>query len=371
MSKILVVYGSVGLGHKVVAENIAAVLKTYPEVNVVMLDVLEMYRGPLTETSAKIYEWIIKHLPGLWGFFYSNPVFLKLSLPLRLPMAKMKIKKYQEFVEREKPDLILTTHPTATALTINLKRLGIFTGPVVTTFSDFHFQPFWVYPLVDRYLVMTSEQQQEVMKLGFAQKRIIITGLPVDPLFTKEYDPAEVYRNHHLSHTRPIVLLMGGSRGWGVKLENIKALLASELDFQIVVVTGMNQGLFNELSEAASQAPQNLKVFGQLGGGEIAELFAVAKILVTKPGGLTIAQALLKNLPMVLVNPLPVMEERNAGYLAARGVGLPAKNSEELVRWVERLLKDKKFYSEMRDRTRQLARPDAARRAAQAVIDML
>src|SRR3989338_8128662 len=37
-----------------------------------MLDVLEMYRGPFTETSSRIYKFIVDHIPGLWGFFYQS-----------------------------------------------------------------------------------------------------------------------------------------------------------------------------------------------------------------------------------------------------------------------------------------------------------
>ena len=52
--KIIVMFTSVGLGHKVIAENIAQALRKQPNLDVVMLDVLEFYRGPLTETSEKI-----------------------------------------------------------------------------------------------------------------------------------------------------------------------------------------------------------------------------------------------------------------------------------------------------------------------------
>ncbi len=369
--KILVISGSVGLGHKVVAENIAAVLRTYPGIRIDMLDALELYDNVFTRQSARLYTWILRHWPGLWRFFYTNPWFLRVTLPLRVPVATWQLRKYRDFVVKLKPDLILTTHPTATALAVSLKQQKEYLGAIVTTFSDFHFQPYWVYAGVDRYLVMTAEQQQAVMKSGFAEKRVIITGLPVDPLFSENYDEGEICREFDLSHRTPIILVMGGSRGWGVTLANIQGLLESAFEIQIAVVTGYNKKLLQELRDLAANHPRVLKVFGHLESLAIAKLFSVAKILVTKPGGLTIAQALLKNLPMILVNPLPAMEELNLDYLRKRGVGLFAKDSQELRLWVERLLQDKKFYQEVRDRTRQLSQPEAAALAAEAVIDML
>lgn len=370
MKKILVLYGSVGLGHKVVAENIAAALRLHPELEIEMLDVLKLYEGALTRTSARIYEWIIKHIPGLWGFFYTNKVFLRLTLPLRLPLASLKAEKLKHYLLRIKPDLVLTTHPTPTALMSHFKKQQVFTGPLVATFSDFHFQPYWVYPRVDRYLVMTPEQKEEVMKLGFSGKRIIITGLPADLEFAREVAAREVFQEFKISRTKPLVLVMGGSRGWGVSLKDIAVLLESPFDMEIAVITGINPELEQKLRELAKIYPA-LKVFGNLPNSTVSKFFAIAKILVTKPGGLTIAQALLRTLPMVLVNPLPAMEERNADYLTKRGVAVRARTPKELMAWVERLLTDRKFYQKIKEQMKTLRSPDAASRAAGAIIDML
>src|SRR3989344_3640038 len=104
--KIVVMYTSVGLGHKVVAENIAQALRRRSGLDVVMLDVLEFYRGPLTEVSEKIYLWIIKHIPRLWGFFYTNRIFNWLALPLRRPLAASKSRKMLEYLKAEQPDVV-------------------------------------------------------------------------------------------------------------------------------------------------------------------------------------------------------------------------------------------------------------------------
>ncbi len=371
MKKILISYNSVGLGHKVIAENIAQALKTFSGIEVVMLDLLEFYSGPLTSTSTAIYKQIIKNFRWLWKIFYTNQFFQALALPLRVPFAALKAKKLQTFLDQEKPDLFLSTHPAPTALMSYLKQKGKYTKPLVVTFSDFHFQPFWVYPAVDRYLVMTVEQKDEVMKRGFASQRIIVTGLPVDSVYGQDFDLPEVLRKFKLLRTKPVVLLMGGSRGWGIKISDVLELLKSSLDFQIVALSSLNQGLYDALQKLAEKHPDNLKIFGNLTSREVAQLFSIAKVLVTKPGGLTIAQALLKNLPMVLVNPLPTMEEMNQAYLARYGVAVGAKDAKTLRTWVERLLQDQKFYAEQKKRMKELYFPKSAEMAARAIIDIL
>ncbi len=361
-------FGSVGLGHKVIAENIAQALSKYPDIELSMLDVLEMYKGPLTETSAKIYTWIIKQMPALWRFFYTNRVFLELTLPLRVPFAGIRAKKLWQKISQEKPDLIVTTHPTPTAFVSYFKKEGLFGGLLITTFSDYHFQPYWVYSLVDRYLVMTEAQKEEVMKYGFSSKRIVVTGMPVSEEFRKDYEESEIMRGFKLSHTRPIILMMGGSHGWGIRIEDVLELLKSELETELVVVTGTDKVLAKKLE---SLAEKHLKVFSDWSNENIAKLFSVARILITKPGGLTVSQAIAENLPMILAHPLPAMEELNQDYLLKAGVAVAAKSPREIRMWMQRLLLDKKFYQMLKQNLKRINVPDAAERAASAIIDML
>ncbi|MDP3696452.1 MAG: hypothetical protein Q8R55_00280, partial [Candidatus Taylorbacteria bacterium] len=319
---ILIIYASVGLGHKVVAENIGHALEEAdPNIEVKLLDILQLYKGRLVGVSTAIYTFIIKKIPRLWGFFYVNKFFQKLALPLRIPLAARKAKKLYAFIEGLKPDLILSTHPTGTALVSYLKKEKLYTNPLVTTFSDFHFQPFWVYPRVDHYLVMTEQQKQEVKKFGFADHVITVTGLPIHSVFLKKYNRPQVLKQYELSPERPIILLMGGSRGWGVKREDILALLAADPKWQIVVVTGTDATLSGQLAGIS----KNLKIFSNWSNQELAKLFSIATILVTKPGGLTSGQAIVNALPMVLVHPLPTLEEMSGDYLTLVGVAIAAR----------------------------------------------
>ena len=47
-----------------------------------------------------------------------------------------------------------------------------------------------------------------------------------------------------------------------------------------------------------------------------------ADCIVTKPGGLTTSESLAKALPMIIINPIPGQEERNAEFLLNNGLAL-------------------------------------------------
>ena len=47
-----------------------------------------------------------------------------------------------------------------------------------------------------------------------------------------------------------------------------------------------------------------------------------ADCIVSKPGGLTTSEALAKNLPLIMINPIPGQEDRNAEFMLNNGLAM-------------------------------------------------
>ena len=77
-------------------------------------------------------------------------------------------------------------------------------------------------------------------------------------------------------------------------------------------------------------------------------------------GGLTTAEALARGLPMIIVNPIPGQEERNADHLLEAGAAIRGNNLPALAWKVDALLEDAERLAAMRAAARRLARPGAA-----------
>lgn len=97
------------------------------------------------------------------------------------------------------------------------------------------------------------------------------------------------------------------------------------------------------------------------------EYMHAADVLVTKPGGLTSAEALVAQVPTVLFKPLPGQEERNTRYLVQRRAALRAKNTADLARTVQALLESDAKREAMRAAMAQLGRPNASAEIADAI----
>ena len=98
------------------------------------------------------------------------------------------------------------------------------------------------------------------------------------------------------------VLVATGSFGIG-PIEGIIDVLKG---FQVIVVCGHNRDLFRKLSGKYCAL---VKVLGLV--DNMHELMAVSDAMVTKPGGLSICEALVSQLPLIFFNAIPGQEIGN------------------------------------------------------------
>jgi processive 1,2-diacylglycerol beta-glucosyltransferase len=103
---------------------------------------------------------------------------------------------------------------------------------------------------------------------------------------------------------------------------------------------------------------QRLKVFGFV--DHVRTMMAAADILVTKAGGLTLAEALAAELPVICFGSLPGQEARNERFAAMAGVGLVAGSGAQLQRVIAAALRDPGLLRSIRDRIRLYRRVHAA-----------
>ena len=116
------------------------------------------------------------------------------------------------------------------------------------------------------------------------------------------------------------------------------------------------------------KSPSSLQVLGWT--DDVAALMRAASILVTKPGGLTIAEAALCSLPTVFFDPIPGAEFVNARRMVDAGAAVMSSSANETVSIVLKLLRDEHLRRTMSLSANRIARPNARREIAQLVLDM-
>src|SRR4030095_10370088 len=100
--------------------------------------------------------------------------------------------------------------------------------------------------------------------------------------------------------------------------------LLEDANVQVALVCGRNH-LLKDTTEKQFQAhhgASRLHVYGFI--EPIHELMALADCLITKPGGVTLSEAIAAGLPIFIYRPVPGQEKQNALYLQSKGAAILA-----------------------------------------------
>lgn len=321
MKRVMIFYTSVGLGHKIIAENIAWHLRR-AGFDVKLADILEVQSGVLVDFGTWLHQFVNRRLPFIWKFLYNSKTFNRLTLWLRVPLAGKNSGRAASLIAQFNPDLVITTQTTASAIVSHLKQRGVYHGKFAIAFSDYHLHEYWLYEGADLYLANIPEQKEEMVRLGILPEKIVVAGITLQPL--PEIDPAAVRAKLGIAPDAPVVLMASGSLGTGMSPQDLLAfvrlLQVESPSARAVIVCGKNAELQAALEPLLKDT--NALVFGYY--APIAELYAIADIFVTKPGGLSVAESLAWQLPLLITHFLPGQEEHNLVYLRAKNLIMPA-----------------------------------------------
>ena len=195
------------------------------------------------------------------------------------------------------------------------------------------------------------------------------TGIPVLPEFAHVVSPRVARSRLGLRPDLPAILVLNGGLGVGPALALIAAGSACPPPCQLLVVTGHNPRLEAQARAAAAQAKLPVVVRGFV--DNVHDWMDAADLIVSKSGGLTMAEALAKGRPVMIMDPIPGQEQRNGEYLLETGASTRAFDPAEAVWKIGDLLRDPVRLATLAANARRLGRPHAAGNILDDVLSRL
>ena len=367
--RLMLVSVSAGNGHVRAAQAIAAhAWRDFPQLRLQHLDMMQIVPIAFRKLYSDLYMKLASGLPEAWGWLYrktDRESGNSLTGRLRRAIQRWCSRSLFREIDRFKPDVIICTHflpAELLATAINEKRIDCEVWVQVT---DFDLHQMWLHPGISGYFVANEELAFRLHRQGVPRKAIVVSGIPVMPVFTTRPDRAEASARLGLDPARFTVLLMGGGAGIGMDPVWITELLNTQPQLQVIVMTGKNFALREVLSRVEREHSDRLRVIGFT--EDVASVMMASDLAITKPGGLSTSECLVCGLPMLLVNPIPGQEERNAAFLLQEGVALRADDPLTLQYRLQKLLSDPQLLSSMRERAIALGQPQAAQQVLERV----
>ena len=319
---ILILTAQFGAGHISAAKAIKDyILEKYSDSNILIENFIDASLPIMNKPMVKLYENNTKYTPGLYNYYY----YLKKSFDPRHDIAhKLYTPKLIEYILKVNPDLIISTFPLASACVYNFKeKYSHINIPTLTVITDVVDSLEWVYPNTDMYFVPSCEIKNRFVQKGIHPSKIKVTGVPISKNFdvnSKDITPGK-YK----------LLLLGGGRGLFDVSEEFMYWIDNFIEnykenLEITIVTGSNSKLYSNLTE--KKPLNNIKVLGFI--NNMYELLEESDLIITKPGGATLFEAIYANTPIIVKSPKVGQEIENAKFIIDKGIGLIYNDEKDL-----------------------------------------
>ena len=347
--KILILTGKFGMGHW----SASCALQQQLEREGHQVKTVDFFDYAMPEVAPALYRmfgWLVKYGGGLYNLFHR----LTRNVEGEMPLAGAWVEHLEDLLWSEGADVVVSTHPVCSGVVARYKKEG-GEVPLVTCITDVTCHSEWIHPGTDGYLVASEEVCQGLVAKGVAKERIFVSGIPVGAQFTRG-TPNRGKRE---------LLIMGGGLGLLPRGDRFYQQLGALPDIHVTILTGRNEKLYDRLHGKY----ENIEVVGFT--TQVDQYMARAHLMLSKPGGITVFEAIASRLPILVWEPFLEQERENARFLLEAGMArLATKEESACLEAIAATLYDEVGLARMRQAMGQAA-DTMCRAAVCALVEQL
>lgn len=371
LCKVLFISAPVGDGHIRAAQAVSLALGKYDNtIETKIANIFDFFNPYIGQTILKIYLKILKLFPVMYGMAYSWGNESYLALIGRKIISGYLAKKMEKYIRDYDPAIIVCTHATPAGVVAHLLKNNKLTVPVIAVVTDFVVHRLWIYPEIKHYIVGHKNMCNILMEHGVQANSIQVMGIPVEEKFIIVPDRQEIFTKLALNAEIKTILIMAGGTGLLPMDEIVLACEKVDIPIQLIVVTGNNKSMYQKLLILQPALRNSVRILGYV--NNVNELMSISDLIISKPGGMTVAEALCQRVPMLIYKPIPGQEEANTNYLIACQAALRADSLLEIQEIIEKIFNKKnQLLTSLQENTLKIGQPRAASMIAQYIYSQL
>ncbi|WP_042678859.1 MGDG synthase family glycosyltransferase [Anaerosalibacter massiliensis] len=335
MKKVLIFTSSIGGGHNEAASCL--------EKEFVKHGFIAKKRDALWEVNRKLesvifhsYKILIDKFPKVYGNLYDISNKRKTNKLMTELVLKISKNKIYNIILEEKPDLIISTHCFVIGAIGYLKEEGLIDIPFISVVTDFQAHQTYINKNVDAYIVSSDHIKESLARHGISRDKIFSYGIPIKNEFLNRTDKKPIKKKAFQ------ILLMAGSLGHKDMKKVLKGITNINDNYRIVVVCGNNEKLRESIQKDYANLIQRQKIILYGFTRNIPDIMESSDIIITKPGGLTVSEAIAKKLPIVVPYYIPGHEKENLDFLIKSGLAIYVDGIDNLKELIKSIMRDPK-----------------------------
>ena len=382
------------------------VLMKDPSSTVQIADTIEYVSPLLNKAVTGGYVYLVRNQPKMYGSIYKNSDKDDTTVNKTMDITTSTLRnKLRPLIEDFNPDIIVSTHAFAAEILTALKAHIGLNIPIISLVTAFALHQAYIAEGVDAFIVSSREMVAQAVERGIDRVRVYPYGIPVKQAFYSPIDRKKAFESEALDESLPTVLIMEGSFGVTDVLRIYHKIVKSPEDFQIIVITGKNEKLYNTFDSylrkitinntmvgfkemmKASKPAKPVKPLKPLKPGkpprpvrsgvsrnmkpskptkllyytnEVEKYMHMADFIITKPGGLTVTESIAAGLPMVIFKAIPGQEEQNADFLVGKNMAVRLKKDATCTETITELVGNKQKLADMRKSIENFSKGNSA-----------
>lgn len=349
MRRVLIFTASTGGGHNQAAKSLASKLQEYGH-EVIVVDILKLTNRVMEKVVVEGYEILSCSLPIVYRGLYKYSNKKSINTKISKYIFKIFKRKIYKSITEVNPDLIIGTHAFIVNIVSGLKRKKRIFIPFISVVTDFKAHSSYYGESVDAYVTGSEYTSIGMVDKGIEADKLYCYGIPIRQDFLFGNTNIKVDEEKDLT-----VLLMGGSMGITAIEEVLEGLVNCKDRIRINVVCGNNKVLFKRIQSRYNESirDKEIKIYGFT--NEIPKLMDNSDILISKPGGLTVSEAIAKRLPILIPYMLPGQEEENAEFLSQSGIAMIIKDIDKIDGLISKLVNNPENLQNMKMKMENIA----------------
>jgi len=349
MNKVHILFHDAGGGHRNAAVALKAVIEQQQrpwKVELVQFQELTDRLDVLRRlTGIRIQEQYNKLLQNGWTL---GAVYLLRLLQFTIRVFHGPMVTLLEKFWRENPaDLLISVIPHFNREIAESWTRAYPGRPFVTIITDLADYPphFWIESIPDQHVIAGTERAAEQARaLGHDDSHIFRTsGMILRPDFyaPDNTDPLAIRSELGLKPDITTAIVLFGGHGSRVMYEITQQLDDAKAPVQLILICGRNEELAAKLQAKKWSMPVHVMGFTK----EVHRLMRAADFLIGKPGPGSIAEAMVRKLPVLIeCNAWTLPQERyNAEWVVEKQVGIVLKSFRQVVSGVEQMMEPGKL----------------------------